>query len=95
MPIDWPTELEISRRTDFPMERQVNWLPGWTSFIMQQPALFGCIPGRGGGVILTVQEERKIETLFLSVLLLSVSSSRERQAAMQPKERGDKRGATR
>ena len=96
MPIDRPTELATNRQTDFPMERQVDWLPDWTSFIMQQPTLVGCIPGRVGRLILTVLEEIKIETLLLSVpLLLLVSSSRERQAAMQPKERGNKRGATR
>ena len=29
----------------------------------------GCIPGRVGGLILTIQEERKIKTLLLLVLL--------------------------
>ena len=65
--------MTTNRQTDFPMERQVAWFPDWTSFIMQQPTLVGCIPGIVGGLILTVQEKRKIETLLLSVLLSSVS----------------------
>ena len=76
------------------MEKQVDWLSDRTLFVMQQPTLAICIPGRVGGLILTVQEERKIEMLLLSVLSLSLSASRERQAAMQPKERGNMRGAT-
>ena len=64
---------------------------------MQQPTLVGCIPGRVGGLILAVLwEERKIKMLSLLVSSsLSVSLLRERQAVMQPHERGDKRGATR
>jgi hypothetical protein len=30
------------------------------AFITQQPTLVGCIPGRVGGLILTIQEERMI-----------------------------------
>ena len=47
---------------------------------------------KSGGLISTVQEEKKIKTLLLLVLSLLVSLSRERQA-IQPQERGDQRVA--
>ena len=99
---DQPTSYLLTGRTDrptdHPTERQTNRLPNWTSFIMQQPPWLDAFLAEWGGLILTVQEERKIETLLLSMsslvlLVSSVSLLRERRAAMQPRERGNKRGA--